>query len=172
MTEQQPYEVVGTYDGFELRSYPAHVVAEVSVRGSFESAGNAAFRPLFNYISGSNDSGQSIAMTAPVVMRSEGDEHAVAFVLPASMSSEAAPAPTNPSVSIAELPATLSAAVRYSGRWSQSSYDRHLADLLAALERAGLVPVSAPRFARYDPPFKPWFLRRNEIVIDVQGPER
>lgn len=169
MTEQQPYEVVGTYDGFELRSYPAHVVAEVSVRGSFEEAGSAGFRPLFNYISGSNDSGQSISMTAPVVMRSDGDEHAVAFVLPAEMESSAAPTPTNPNVSITTMPPTLSAAVRYSGRWSQSSYDRHLAQLLTSLQRAGMTPVSAPRFARFDPPFKPWFMRRNEIVVDVEG---
>jgi hypothetical protein len=27
--------------------------------------------------------------------------------------------------------------------------------------------VGEPRFARFNPPFTPWFLRRNEIVIDV-----
>ncbi len=50
-----------------------------------------------------------------------GDEHAVVFVLPADMDSSAAPKPTNPNVSITTMPPTLSAAVRYSGRWSQSS---------------------------------------------------
>ncbi|MDH4354060.1 MAG: heme-binding protein, partial [Actinomycetota bacterium] len=43
MTEQQRYEVVARGQGFELRRYPAHLVAEVEVDGSFEGAGNAAF---------------------------------------------------------------------------------------------------------------------------------
>jgi hypothetical protein len=42
--------------------------------------------------------------------------------------------------------------------------------LQAALLLAGLTPVGPPRFARFDPPFKPWFLRRNEVVQDVEEP--
>ncbi len=67
VTEQQLYEVVERYPAFELRRYPAHVVAEVVARGSFEMAGNRAFGPLFGYISGRNASARSVAMTAPVV---------------------------------------------------------------------------------------------------------
>lgn len=67
MTEQQPYEVVEQYPEFELRRCPSHAVAEVSVPGSFGSAGNQAFRALFRYITGHNESAGSIAMTAPVV---------------------------------------------------------------------------------------------------------
>ena len=67
MTEQQPYEVVGEHPGFELRRYPDHVVAETRVTGSFEGAGNKAFRSLFRYITGHNEASGSIAMTAPVV---------------------------------------------------------------------------------------------------------
>jgi hypothetical protein len=33
-----------------------------------------------------------------------------------------------------------------------------------------LTAAGEPVFARYDPPFKPWFLRRNEIHISVQVP--
>ena len=59
------------------------------------------------------------------------------------------------------------AAITYSGRWTQDSYDRHCATLLAALARESLTPVGEPRFARYNPPFTPWFLRRNEVLVDV-----
>ena len=67
MTEQQPYELVRRYAHFELRRYPAHVVAEIQVNATFDRAGNAAFRHLFNYISGSNTAQQKLAMTAPVI---------------------------------------------------------------------------------------------------------
>jgi hypothetical protein len=188
MTEQQPYEIVERYSVFELRRYPSHVVAEIRVRGSFESAGSRAFRALFGYISGQNESARSVAMTAPVVQeaaRSERvamtapvvqtetaeGEHLVAFVLPATLTAETAPVPSNPQVRVRALPERLAAAVRFSGRWTESAYRRHLADLESAITRAGLLPVGQPRFARFDPPYTPWFLRHNEVVQDVRWPD-
>lgn len=184
MTEEQPFEVVRNYDGFELRRYPSHVVAEVSVEQPFEKTGNTAFSYLFGYITGQNRSktsvamtspvvqsdgaAQKVAMTAPVVQKStqEGG-HVVAFVLPATMTQETAPEPTDPRVSIRTVAPSLAAVMRYSGRWSEDSYRRHCRDLLQAIEAEGLTPLGRPRFARFDPPFKPWFLRRNEIAVDV-----
>ena len=68
---------------------------------------------------------------------------------------------------IRTVPPTLAAATRYSGRSSRDSYERHLESLLEAIRAEGLEPAGVPRLARFDPPFKPWFLRRNEVVIDV-----
>jgi SOUL heme-binding protein len=187
VTEQQAYEVLEQGDGFELRHYPPHLVAEVATDGSFEDAGNRAFRSLFRYITGNNRSRESVAMTAPVVqeatvpekvamtapvVQAEGEDggFVVAFVLPAAMTLETAPVPADPDVQVRAVPERLAAAVRYSGRWSQASYERHLSELLDAVTAAGLTPTGAPRFARFDPPFKPWFLRRNEVVQDVVGP--
>jgi hypothetical protein len=200
MTEQQPFDLVRRYPGFDLRRYPAHTVAEVTVRASFDRAGNSAFRSLFGYISGQNRTNASVAMTAPVVQavapttagqdttdqnggshkvamtapvvqRPAGDgEFVVAFVLPASLTADTAPVPTNPQVEIHTIPAGLAAAVGYSGGWSQSGFDKHSAQLQQAVRDAGLTPIGPPRFARFDPPFKPWFLRRNEVVQDVREP--
>ncbi len=184
MTEQQPFEVVRRSDGFELRRYPAHVVAEVTVDQPFEQAGNTAFQYLFGYITGQNRSRTSVAMTAPVVQSDGAAQkvamtapvvqhgtqeggYAVAFVLPASMTQDTAPEPIDPHVSIRTVPPSLAAVSRYSGRWSQDSYERHCRRLLQAIEAEGLKPVGTPRFARFDPPFKPWFLRHNEVVVDV-----
>jgi hypothetical protein len=184
VTEEQPFEVVRRYDGFELRRYPSHVVAEVTVRLPFEQAGNKAFGSLFGYISGRNRSQTKVAMTAPVVQSSGASQkvamtapviqheteeggYAVAFVLPASMTEESAPKPTDPDVRLRTVLPSLAAVTRYSGRWSQDSYERHCADLLTAIDAEGLTVVGTPRFARFDPPFKPWFLRRNEVIVDV-----
>ncbi len=183
MTEQQPYEVIRAEDGWELRRYPEHVVAETIVTDvDFEDAGNRAFRPLFGYISGANrvtqkiamtapvvqsSSSQKIAMTAPVVQSSGKDGYAVAFVLPAGMTEADAPEPTAPEVHIRTVPAQLVAATRFSGRWKEESWREHRAELLAAVRTAGLTVTGEPRFARFDPPYKPWFLRRNEVLVDV-----
>jgi hypothetical protein len=184
VTEEQPYEVVRRFGDVELRRYPSHVAAEVTVVSPFEQAGTIAFRSLFGYINGENRSrlsvsmtapvvqsagaAQKVAMTAPVVQRSTGEgAYVVAFVLPASMTAETAPEPTNPKVEIRTVPPSLAAAARYSGRWSQAAYESRCSRLLAAIETEGLTVVGSPRFARYDPPFRPWFLRRNEVVVDV-----
>jgi hypothetical protein len=186
VTEQQAYEVVRTYDEFELRRYAPHLVAEVVVAAPFEDAGNAAFRTLVGYISGQNRSASKVAMTAPVIQRDsqpipmtepveqqrtgEG-EYAVAFVLPSSLSLEQAPVPTSPEVHLHERPAALGAARRYRGRWTEASFEQHRATLDRAVRAAGLTPVGSPRWARFDPPFVPWLLRRNEVVQDVVDPD-
>lgn len=183
MTEQQAYEVVSKRDAYELREYPACVVAEVDVSGDFEQAGSLAFRPLLSYIQGANRSRESVAMTAPVVQQQALDmtapviqspesatRHTVAFVLPRSVTIDTAPVPVDDRVHVREMPRSLTAVARYSGRWSQSSYERHVEALRAAIAADGLVVVGEPRFARFDPPFKPWFLRRNEVHIDVEEP--
>jgi hypothetical protein len=189
MTEQQPYEVVERYPGFELRSYPRHVVAEVTVQSTFENAGTVAFRSLFGYISGQNrsrasvamtapvvqstGSAQKVAMTAPVVQHSDASgAQTVAFVLPSAMTQDDAPQPTDPIVTLRTVEPTLTAATRYSGRWSQSAYEQHCESLVSALGAAGFEAIGVPRFARFDPPFKPWFLRRNEVLIDVRRVDR
>ena len=191
MTEQQPYLTVRTGPDFELRRYPQHVVAEVTVDGDFDSAGNRAFRSLFGYISGDNTANQTLAMTspvvqspggrgssasqkiemtAPVVQRTGADAHThvVAFVLPATLTEDSAPEPANPHVVLRTVPEALVAATTYSGRWTQRAYEDHCAKLLARVTAAGLTTIGEPRFARFDPPLKPWFLRRNEVLVDVE----
>ena len=186
MTEQQPYQTVTTYDAFELRRYPAHLLAEVTIDGSFEDAGNRAFRYLFGYISGDNRSrttvsmtspvvqtgdGTSIAMTAPVVQQAQTDSrYRVAFVLPSTLTMDTAPEPTSTQVHLREVPESVTAALRFGGRWTEASYHRHLGQLRTAITDAGLTAAGSPRFARFDPPFTPWFLRRNEVMLDVESP--
>ena len=74
MTEEQPYLVVRTEPGFELRRYPQHVVAEVTVTADFDDAGGQAFRFLFGYISGDNTTDEKLSMTSPVVQSPASQE--------------------------------------------------------------------------------------------------
>jgi effector-binding domain-containing protein len=171
MTEQQPYEVLEKHPDFELRRYPAHVVAETSVTGSFEGVGNSAFRRLAGFIGGRNSRSQKVAMTAPVVQEAEDEaagRYLVAFVMPAGLDLADAPEPSNPDVRLRSVPPHTAAARRFSGRWSRRSYDENTRRLLAAVATAGLEVDGPVRYARFDPPWTPWFLRRNEVLVPVR----
>jgi hypothetical protein len=181
MTDHQPYDTIRSDPAFELRRYPEHVLAETDVAGDFESAGSRAFRYLFGYITGENTASQSIAMTAPVVQGTsqriamtapvvQTESHGtftVAFVLPAGMSEASAPLPTRREVVLRTVPPRVVAAARFTGRWSHGSYEKHRSELLAAVVDAGLTPMGDAWFARFDPPYTPWFLRHNEVLVEV-----
>ncbi len=182
--EEAKYEVV-TQDGdFEIRDYAAQIVAEVQVDEEFEDAGNRAFGKLFNYISGANTAqqkiamtspvsqekrGEKIAMTSPVGQRTSGEGWAVSFMMPAKYSMQTIPRPDDPAVVIREIAPHRVAAIRYSGRWTGKNYQQHLEELRAWVAARGLEVAGEPVWARYNPPFTPWFLRRNEILLPLGG---
>lgn len=175
MTEQQAYEVLEKYPDFELRRYPDHLVAEIEVGGAFELAGNVAFPRLARYIGGHNRSSRKMAMTAPVVQAQDphNRRYVVGFVMPADVSAEDLPDPVDSTVLTRRVPTETAAALRFSGRWSRSSFEKRTEQLLAALDSAGLEVVGDPRYARFDPPWTPWLQRRNEVVVPVApGPGR
>jgi len=165
----------------------------VVIEDTFERAGSRAFRLLFAYLSGRNVPGAPVAMTAPVLqepaaatlamtapVRQEpasagtGEGRAsgfrVAFVLPEGLTLEDAPRPTDPRVSLRSVPPGLVAARRFRGRWTRHHVRRHLQQLETDVREAGLTPVGEPRFARFDPPTTPWFLRRNEVLLSLAEP--
>ena len=165
--------VVEKEGDYELRQYSPQIVAETYVTGDFDEVGNEAFRRLFKYISGENKSKASIAMTAPVTQRPKGgadaNTYVLSFVMPSGYTLDTLPEPPNPQVRLREEPAKLMAVRGYSGRWTQANYREHEAQLLAAVERAGLTHYGPPVYARYNSPFSLWFLRRNEVMVEVEA---
>jgi len=182
-TEEAKYSVISQSGDFEIREYEASIVAETLVEDEFEDAGSRAFRKLFNYISGDNSKqdkiamtspvsqekrSEKIAMTSPVGQRQSGNGWAVAFMMPASYTMETIPVPDDPAVVIRPIPAYRAAAVRYSGTWSEKNYRKQLERLRQWMQVNDLQANGQPVWARYDPPFKPWFMRRNEILIPLR----
>jgi hypothetical protein len=80
---------------------------------------------------------------------------------------DSAPEPIDPRIHLRAVAASRIAVIRYSGFWSDSNYASHLARLKERLTAAGLTWSGEPVFSRYDPPFMPWFLRRNEIWLTL-----
>lgn len=183
--EQPRYALLLEDGDFSLRQYAPYLVAETRVSGAFEDAGDLGFNRLFRYITGANQPAAEISMTAPVTQGSAGTDiamtapvaqaaapggYAVSFMLPSSYTRETAPQPTDPDVYIRAVPAETLAVVRFSGFWSDANYRRQEARLRQFVDERGLQVAGEPRLARYDPPFTPPFLRRNEILIPVTGP--
>ena len=181
-TEEAPYTVIKTDDIFELREYAPQVLAEIIVEGDLEDAGNKAFRPLFRYISGDNKSrgkiamtapvsqeqkGEKISMTAPVSQQSAGGKWAVSFMMPASYTMETLPTPDDPNIKLRQVPARRVAVVRYSGFWSEEKYLFNKEKLETWIRENRFTVEGEPVWARYNPPFTLWFMRRNEILIPV-----
>jgi len=183
-TEEARYTVEQQDGPVEVRRYAPQVVAEVRIDGRMEDAGNKAFQPLFRYISGNNRAkakiamtspvgqekapGEKITMTAPVGQQAANGAWAVTFMMPARYNLDTLPEPLDERVRLREVPGRRMAAIRYSGRWTRRRYDLHLAKLRKWLEEQGLVASGEPVWARYNPPFTPSFLRRNEILIPLR----
>lgn len=181
--EEAKYTLVKKEAAFELRDYEAHILAETIVEGGLEEASNLAFRRLFGYISGDNQSRNKIAMTAPVSQspakvkidmtapvsqQAAGDKKwAVSFMMPASYTMDTLPKPNDAKVVLRLVPARRVAAVRYSGLWSEVNYKKHHADLEAWIRKNNLSVLGDASWARYNGPMTPWLMRRNEILIPV-----
>ena len=180
--EEPVFQTIRKYDGFEIRDYQPYVVAEVVVPGPAEEAGNQGFRILAAYIFGKNKGERNIEMTAPVaqtpvpaklemtapVTQSATDAgFAIQFTMPASYTLESLPEPLDARITLKALPGGRFAVIRYSGSWSESNYSTHLERLNAGVAAAGLTTTGAPIYSRYNAPFVPWFMRRNEIWLSL-----
>lgn len=174
------YKLVGAYETFEVRRYEPYLVAETRVSGTSEEAGNQGFRILAAYIFGNNEGERriemsapvaqrpaKIAMTAPVAQSASDGGYVIQFAMPREWTLETLPQPLDSRVALRALPARSVAVIGYSGTWSQSRYMENLGKLQEAVARAGLPWHGEPIWARYDPPWKPWFLRRNEIWLEL-----
>ena len=181
--EEPEYEVIKTVDKVEFRKYSPYVVAEVVVDATAEDAGNRAFPILAGYIFGKNKGSRKFAMTAPVTQTSEPTRIEmtvpatqpsvmgtvrVQFVLPKEVTMATAPEPIDPRIQLRLVTAGNWAVLRYSGSWSQANYQEHLSELKTLLEAQGVTTQGEPVLARYNAPFTPWFMRRNEIWLALQ----
>ncbi|MDP1526178.1 MAG: heme-binding protein [Rhodocyclaceae bacterium] len=180
--EEPAYTVVRQYQAFEVRQYAPYLVAEVNVPGPASEAGNQGFKILAAYIFGKNKGDRKIAMTAPVTQTPEPRKIAmtapvtqaasdtgfiIQFTMPREFTLDTLPEPLDSSVKLKEIPGGRFAVIRYSGRWSEANYADHLAQLQQAVKAEGVSTRGEPIYSRYNAPFVPWFMRRNEIWLHV-----
>jgi hypothetical protein len=170
MVETPSYEVLKRIDEVEIRLYPKLILATVAGDGV-----RAPFRILFEYISGDNSGGSKISMTAPVITPERIDMTApvisgggsMSFVVPSKYTVETVPVPNDSRVRIHELPERRVAVIRFRGWARERSVERQKATLVSVLQKDGVETVGEPFLMRYNSPWTPGFLRRNEIGIEI-----
>ena len=182
-TEEPSFTVSLAKGDFEVRDYPALVVAEVSVTGDRKRAASNGFRLLAGYIFGGNTARQKIAMTAPVtqaaaggekiamtapVLQSGGDGNwVIRFIMPRGSTLETLPQPHNPEVHLYAVAPARMAVVRFSGLARQDMIAAKTDELWGFIKAQHLHAIGSPSLAQYDPPWTLWFLRRNELMIPI-----
>lgn len=187
--EEPVFSVVRKTETYEIRRYEPYIVAEVDIDAPSErKAGGQGFRILAGYIFGDNrqqvkmemtapvessrsSTGIRMKMTAPVETSSGADGFTYAFVMERKYTLDTLPEPLDPRIRIREKPGRYVAALNFSGRWSEKNYERHKAELDAALASDGVSLTGEFTLARYNSPFAPPFMRRNEVLVDVAWPD-
>jgi hypothetical protein len=170
MTETVPYDVVKKIEGVEIRQYPEVLFAVVE-----NTVDDSGFNMLFQYISGENTTQSKIAMTAPVITSEKirmtapviTRKNYMAFALPSIYTKETVPTPTNPAVTIAIQEKKRMAALRFSGHTSDKRVQKFTDELITTLKTNGVTVNSEPVLMRYNSPFTPGFLRRNEVAVEI-----
>jgi effector-binding domain-containing protein len=186
-TEEPKFSLLEKDQSFELRLYEPKIIAEVEVDGDMSAASRKGFRQIADFIFGNNtaQSGKSekISMTAPVAIKPASEKIAmtapvgvqqsekgwkVSFVMPSQYTLETLPKPNNPQISIKQLPAKKFALIRFSGLVDEEKMQAKSAELNQWITMKKLNPVGIPELARYNPPWTLPFLRRNELMVEVE----
>lgn len=186
--EQAEYTVMKEMDGYEIREYPAHIVAQTTVSGEYGESMSSGFGIVAGYIFGGNTKRESIAMTAPVVAQSgegknasesiamtapvvattEGDSQVISFGMPRSYTLETLPTPSDPRVKLVMIPAKKYAVLRFSWYRSDARIKSAQEKLRRALDRDGVATGGSIAYAGYNAPWTPPWMTRNEVLIELQ----
>ncbi len=182
--EEPEYQVVDKNSNFEIRYYNEYLVAEVMLDGDFTSSGGQAFRILAGYIFGANTAvvkmamtapvesqltspSEKMAMTAPVLSTNDESRYIYRFVMEGKYTLETLPIPDDERIRLLKVEPRYMAVKQFSGRWIEENYKKSEKQLLQYLNKSDIKIIGTPILARYNAPFVPWFLRRNEVMIEV-----
>ena len=169
--ETPKYTVIKKDGKIELRKYAAFLTSNVEISADdHASAGSSGFSYLAGYIFGGNKASQKIAMTAPVMTTQvKNGTFRVSFVIPSQYSMKDLPAPNQKAVTFSEMNEMTAATLTFSGYTSDDKIASKIQDLQEWMSKQNLTPSTTPIIARYDPPWKPGFIRKNEIIIGCKA---
>ena len=179
--EKPDYKVIQSEQNIEIRQYEPMIIAEVEVDGKREDAIGDGFRLLADYIFGNNTvqqvismtapvqqkENQKIAMTAPVQQQSTGKSWRMSFVMPSKYSMDSLPVPNNNRVRLKEILTKKFVVIEFSGTNSNENVTEHENQLMNYIEANQIKINGSPKYAFYNPPWSLPFLRRNEVMIEI-----
>lgn len=165
MIKQPKFSIIKKQDQFELRLYQSFTMIEATDR---DLQSNQGFRLAFNFIQGNNQSRQKIAMTAPVVNDIMNNEvQTTAFVIPPHMLYDDVPLPLNKELKKILVPERICAIYRFNMNPKMEELQMYEQILKIWIEKENYTIIGPLQLARYNPPFIPGFLKRNELWFEV-----
>ena len=169
MVKELQYRLIKKVGKVEIRLYEKLIIAEV------DGYGDGGFNLLFDYISGNNTTKTNLEMTAPVISKNIemtapvlSEKDSIAFVMPEEYILENTPEPNDERIRIKQIPERYVAALKFSGRWTHSNFTGKSKQLLKELEKSNIKTKGNIFTMRYSGPLTPWFLRRNEVAIEIE----
>ena len=164
-TNKATYKVLRKENNMELRLYDPMIL--VSTQESTLS-GASGFSRVFNFINGYNDQSRKIAMTTPVFNEISSTSMTTAFVMPNHFDSNTLPKPKDKQVQVIVKGETLIVACSFSGNVSEKVVNKKAKECLDWANQQKLKVVGSMLLARYQPPFIPWFLKRSDVMFEVE----
>lgn len=164
-SETQAYDVIRMEEQFEIRHYPAAVMAKISSTSkSYRDLGYSGFSKLAKYIFGENSDKKQIAMTSPVHMDIGDFTSTMAFVMPSSFNKDNLPKPNNAEIQIQTSAPEDVAVIQFGGFATTKRINKYKAILEKRLQEKGLSYYGNFRLLGYNPPYQ-IFGRRNEVIV-------
>lgn len=162
--ETPEYRVLLKDGNFEVREYPPLFLVNTPLN---QSDNNGAFGKLFRYISGENKAQQKIAMTTPVMMSRQPNQETMGFIVPQEITKKQVPVPQDGAVQVDPLEVTRFVALRFWSGFSSEAEQETIDQIYRWIETKSYTVTGTPWIAYYDPPWTPFFLRRNEVLIPI-----
>jgi len=162
--ESPKYHVIKKEDHFELRHYDTYYTSSVKENSL---SGKSGFGVLFSYISGKNESKEKLSMTVPVI-NELSDDISMEFVVPKEYYDNI-PDPSDKRVSIKKHSEKDVAVYRFSWFSNEKKITKIKNTLLAWLKENNMSSKGNFILARYNPPITPPFLRKNELMIEIEN---
>jgi hypothetical protein len=187
--EMPKFSLLEKKNGYEIRHYEPYLTAQVEVTGTYTQASTQGFKILANYIFGNNlkdvnlsmssntignrkPASEKMSMTAPVMENKviNNNTRIISFVMPSKYTKETLPKPNNPQVKIVPIPSKKMAVLTYSWYATESRVENKKRLLLLYLKRDSLLHSPEIQTARYNAPFNPPWMNRNEILTEINTP--
>lgn len=186
--EQLEYSVLEKRDGYEIRNYSKHIVAQTTVEGDYDYALSEGFRIVAGYIFGGNekkekvamtapvieeprkaeDKFEKIAMTAPVIFNEDSSSRTISFSMPKKYTLDTLPTPSDSRVKLVEVPSKKMAVFSFSWIRTENSIEKNKKELKSLLEKDNVIVLSDFSYAGYNAPWTPPWMLRNEILVEIE----
>jgi hypothetical protein len=166
--ERQPYKVIKSANGFEIRYYPKAIMATITTKGdSYMGGSSSNFRTLAGYIFGGNRSSEKIAMTAPVHIEKSNSESKMSFVMPSDYTLDKLPAPNDSKVDLHYSKEGYFAVLKFGGYANEQKIQRKIGQLKDMLIAGGYKVKGAYSYLGYN---APWDVvgRENEVIVEIE----